>query len=141
MRPGQSCEERGKEFLNLLYPQFMLLTRILINNHFKVIIEVEGHILPRSVLGVEDAPYLVREFHEKFAEIDLLQLPNYRIYLKLMIDGIPSKPFSALTLGRGSVVADAVAVEPVSLSKIPCKQGILQGILQNRGFWRARDCK
>src|SRR5450759_4454462 len=21
MRPGQSCEERGKEFLNLLYPQ------------------------------------------------------------------------------------------------------------------------
>ena len=98
MRPGQSCEERGKEFLNLLYPQFMLLTRILINNHFKVIIEVEGHILPRSVLGVEDAPYLVREFQQKFEEVDLLQLPNYRIYLKLMIDGTPSKPFSALTL-------------------------------------------
>ena len=98
MRPGQSCEERGKEFLNLLYPQFMLLTRILINKHFKVIIEVEGHILPRSVLGVEDAPYLVREFQQKFEEVDLLQLPNYRIYLKLMIDGTPSKPFSALTL-------------------------------------------
>jgi type IV secretory pathway TraG/TraD family ATPase VirD4 len=50
-------------------------------------------------LGVEDAPYLVREFHERFAEIDLLQLPNYRIYLELMIDGTPSKPFSAVTLG------------------------------------------
>ena len=50
-------------------------------------------------VGVEDAPYLVREFHERFAEIDLLQLPNYRIYLKLMIDGTPSKPFSAVTLG------------------------------------------
>jgi type IV secretory pathway TraG/TraD family ATPase VirD4 len=49
-------------------------------------------------VGAEDAPYLVREFHEKFAEIDLLQLPNYRIYLKLMIDGTPSKPFSASTL-------------------------------------------
>jgi hypothetical protein len=49
-------------------------------------------------VGVEDAPYLVREFHERFAEIDLLQLPNYRIYLKLMIDGTPSKPFSAVTL-------------------------------------------
>jgi hypothetical protein len=49
-------------------------------------------------IGVEDAPYLVREFYEKFSEIDLLQLPNYRIYLKLMIDGMPSKPFSALTL-------------------------------------------
>jgi type IV secretory pathway TraG/TraD family ATPase VirD4 len=49
-------------------------------------------------VGVEDAPYLVREFHERFAEIDLLQMPNYRIYLKLMIDGTPSKPFSAVTL-------------------------------------------
>jgi hypothetical protein len=31
-------------------------------------------------------------------QIDLMQLPNYRIYLKLMIDGMPSKPFSAATL-------------------------------------------
>src|ERR1700738_2354544 len=49
-------------------------------------------------VGAEDAPSLVREFHERFDEIDLLQLPNYRIYLKLMIDGMPSKPFSAVTL-------------------------------------------
>src|SRR6266436_10285186 len=49
-------------------------------------------------VGAEDAPYLVREFHERFEEIDLLQLPNYRIYLKLMIDGTPSFPFSASTL-------------------------------------------
>ena len=40
----------------------------------------------------------IREFHGRFEEIDLLQLPNYRIYLKLMIDGTPSKPFSAGTL-------------------------------------------
>lgn len=53
-------------------------------------------------VGVEDAPYLVREFHNRFSEIDLLQLPNYRIYLKLMIDGTPSAPFSALTLGPAS---------------------------------------
>ena len=52
-------------------------------------------------VGVEDAPYLVREFHERFAQIDLLQLPNYRIYLKLMIDGMPSDPFSAATLAPG----------------------------------------
>jgi hypothetical protein len=49
-------------------------------------------------VGVEDAPYLVREFQERFDEIDLLQLPNYSIYLKLMIDGTPSLPFSAVTL-------------------------------------------
>ena len=53
-------------------------------------------------LGAEDAPYFVREFVERFEEIDLLQLPNYRIYLKLMIDGMPSKPFSAATLSPES---------------------------------------
>lgn len=49
-------------------------------------------------VGIEDTPYLAREFHGKFDEMDLLQLPNYQIYLKLMIDGMPSKPFSAATL-------------------------------------------
>jgi hypothetical protein len=49
-------------------------------------------------VGVEDVPYLVREFQPKFEELDLLQLPNYSIYLKLMIDGTPSAPFSAVTL-------------------------------------------
>ena len=49
-------------------------------------------------VGAEDAPYLVREFHERFEEIDFLQLPNYRIYLKLMIDGSPLVRFSAVTL-------------------------------------------
>ena len=49
-------------------------------------------------VGAEDAPYLEREFVECFEQIDLMQLPNYRIYLKLMIDGMPSKPFSATTL-------------------------------------------
>jgi type IV secretory pathway TraG/TraD family ATPase VirD4 len=49
-------------------------------------------------VGAEDAPYLAREFVGQFGEIDFVQLPNYRIYLKLMIDGSPSKPFSAVTL-------------------------------------------
>ena len=50
-------------------------------------------------VGAEDAPYLEREFLGRFQQIDLMQLPNYRIYLKLMIGGEPSKPFSAMTLG------------------------------------------
>jgi hypothetical protein len=53
-------------------------------------------------VGAEDAPYLVREFQGTFEEIDLLQLPNYRIYLKLMIQGTPSLPFSAITLEPGT---------------------------------------
>jgi type IV secretory pathway TraG/TraD family ATPase VirD4 len=49
-------------------------------------------------IGAEDSPYMVREFAGYLEEIDLLQLPNHRIYLKLMIEGAPSKPFSAVTL-------------------------------------------
>jgi len=49
-------------------------------------------------VGAEDAPYLEQEFQERFDQLDLTQLGNHRIYLKLMIDGQPSRPFSARTL-------------------------------------------
>lgn len=49
-------------------------------------------------VGPEDAKYLAREFFPVFEEIDLINLPNYHIYLKLMIDGKTSQPFSAITL-------------------------------------------
>src|SRR6202051_494729 len=49
-------------------------------------------------VGGEDAPYLAREFQARFETLDLMQLENHHIYLKLMIDGMPSKPFSAVTL-------------------------------------------
>ena len=50
-------------------------------------------------VGAENAKYLAREFHPVFDEADILNLPNHHIYLKLMIDGVTSKPFSAETLG------------------------------------------
>jgi type IV secretory pathway TraG/TraD family ATPase VirD4 len=49
-------------------------------------------------VGAEDAPYLDQEFGERFDQFDLTQLRNHHIYLKLMIDGEPSRPFSATTL-------------------------------------------
>jgi len=49
-------------------------------------------------VGAEDAPYLAQEFYGAFEVADLVQLPNYHIYLKLMIDGAPSTPFSAVTI-------------------------------------------
>ena len=48
-------------------------------------------------LGAEDAAYIAREFGPAFRTEDLIGLPNYRIYLRLMIEGEPSKPFSAAT--------------------------------------------
>ena len=49
-------------------------------------------------VGAEDAKYLAREFHPVFDETDLVNLPNYHIYLKLMINGVTSRAFSATTL-------------------------------------------
>jgi len=49
-------------------------------------------------LGAEDAKFLAKEFFPTFEESDLINLPNYHIYLKLMIDGKTSQPFSAITL-------------------------------------------
>jgi energy-coupling factor transporter ATP-binding protein EcfA2 len=51
-------------------------------------------------VGAEDAPYLAEEFQPKFDVEDLLNLPNFHIYLKLMIDGAPSMVFSAHTIER-----------------------------------------
>jgi len=50
-------------------------------------------------LGPNDAAAMAREFEPKLEAIDLLNLPNHEIYVKLMIDGAPSQPFSASTLG------------------------------------------
>ena len=49
-------------------------------------------------LGAEDALYIAQELAPIFGAGDLIKLPNHSIYLKLMIDGAPSKPFSANTL-------------------------------------------
>ena len=49
-------------------------------------------------LGAHDASLISKEFYPKFEMVDVLNLPNYDILLKLMIDGAPSKPFSATTI-------------------------------------------
>jgi energy-coupling factor transporter ATP-binding protein EcfA2 len=49
-------------------------------------------------VGMADAEILAKEFYPVFSAADLVRLPNYNIYLKLMVDGVPTEPFSAETL-------------------------------------------
>jgi hypothetical protein len=49
-------------------------------------------------LGPHDASLLAREFTDRFESIDFMNLPNHHFYLRLMIDGTPSQPFSAKTV-------------------------------------------
>jgi TraM recognition site of TraD and TraG len=50
-----------------------------------------------AILG-NTGTILAGEFYPIFSPTDLINLPNYHIYLKLMIDGVVSQPFSAETL-------------------------------------------
>ncbi len=49
-------------------------------------------------VGAEDAEYLEKEFVPEFTAADIVNLAKYNVYLKLMIDGLAGRPFSALTL-------------------------------------------
>ncbi len=49
-------------------------------------------------VGAEDAEYLEKEFVPELIAEDLVNLGKYHIYLKLMVDGIAGRPFSAKTL-------------------------------------------
>jgi hypothetical protein len=50
-------------------------------------------------VGAEDAGFVAREFQPTFGIEDLINLPNLSFYLRLMIDGTPSRPFSAKITG------------------------------------------
>lgn len=49
-------------------------------------------------VGATDAEFLEKEFEPVFLQNDIINLPKYHIYLKLMIDGIAGDAFSAVTL-------------------------------------------
>lgn len=49
-------------------------------------------------VGAEDAEYLEKEFAPEFMATDIVNLGFRQIYLKLMIDGITSHAFSAMTM-------------------------------------------
>jgi len=58
-------------------------------------------------VGAFDAEVLEKEFAPKFTSEDIVNLGIFQIYLKLMIDGVSSQPFSATTI-------PPIARQPVS---------------------------
>jgi len=49
-------------------------------------------------VGATDAEFMEKDFEPVFTINDLINLPKYQVYIKLMIDGVTSNPFSASTL-------------------------------------------
>jgi hypothetical protein len=49
-------------------------------------------------LGTIDAKIMAEEFYPVFAIDDFINLPRFALYIKLLIDGVAAKPFSAVSL-------------------------------------------
>lgn len=77
-------------------------------------------------VGAEDAEYMEKEFTPEFVAEDFVNLGKYNIYLKLMIDGLAGRPFSARTLA------------PFPMSEISSKEKIIQASRERYGTPRKR---
>ncbi len=64
-------------------------------------------------VGAADAEFLEKEFEPVFNAQDLVNLPNYNIYVKLMIDGIAGSAFSAETLDQMDLAKTEANMENV----------------------------
>ncbi len=64
-------------------------------------------------VGAADAEFLEKELEPEFVIQDIVNLPNYHIYLKLMTDGVTCRPFSAKTLAPFRVKAAQNAEEEI----------------------------
>ena len=56
-------------------------------------------------IGAGDAEVFAQEFAPQFSVTDFTNLPNYHVYLKMMIDGKISQAFSAVTLPPATLSA------------------------------------
>ncbi len=68
-------------------------------------------------VGAYDAEVLEKEFMPQFTAEDIVNLGYTQIYLKLMIDGISSQPFSAMTLPPIAQPETSSAVEAIAMSR------------------------
>ena len=75
-------------------------------------------------VGAEDAEFLEKELMPEFNAQDLVNLAKYNTYLKLMIDGVSGRPFSAETL------------PPLSLPKESHKKKIIKVSQERYGVKR-----
>lgn len=90
-------------------------------------------------VGAYDAEFLEKEFAPEFVIEDLVNLPNYHIYLRLMCNGETSRSFSAKTLPPFQVKTESLTREEViafSRKKHARHRSIVESEIQN---WSTRE--
>jgi len=91
--------EARKYRLNLTLAH-QYIAQLIDDNNTKVRDAIFGNVGTMVLfrVGAKDAEFLEPEFAPTFEEGDLVNLPKYNTYVRLMIDGVATKPFSAVTL-------------------------------------------
>ncbi|MFA5368717.1 MAG: CxxC-x17-CxxC domain-containing protein [Candidatus Paceibacterota bacterium] len=69
-------------------------------------------------VGADDGEFLEREFSPEFFMQDLVNLPKQNIYVKLAIDGVTSRPFSADTLPPVQMIGSSLRDEIIKQSNL-----------------------
>jgi len=78
-------------------------------------------------VGAKDAEFMENEFMPTFTIQDLVNLTKFQIYLKLMIDGVSSNPFSANTLPPfADVTGNAEKVIKVSRERYAVPRAVIE---------------
>ena len=81
-------------------------------------------------VGAADAEFLEKEFMPEFLQNDLVNLANANIYIKLMIDGVASRPFSAETLPPQKL--PLVTYRDVIIKNSRDRYGTPRGVVEQR---------
>lgn len=110
--------EARKYRLNLILAhQYVgqLVTDAAANKSTKIRDAIFGNVGTMVVfrVGAADAEFLEPEFEPEFMIMDIVNLPNYHIYLKLMVAGVTSRPFSARTLAPFNMKDNAMDVNEI----------------------------
>ncbi len=78
-------------------------------------------------VGAGDAEMLEKEYSPTFVIEDIVNLPKFQIFLKLMIDGVASQPFSAATMPPiGSPTGSAEKVIRVSRERYGQNRSVIE---------------
>ena len=78
-------------------------------------------------VGAGDAEALEKEFAPTFTVEDIVNLPKFQIFLKLMIDGVSSQPFSAASMPPiGSATGSFDKVVRVSRERYAKKKDVIE---------------
>ena len=89
-------------------------------------------------VGPDDAEFLENQFAPTFNTEDLVNLPNYNFCIKMMIDGMPSPPFTAINIPPAPPPGPSFRLKIIELShELYCRPR--QEVEAEISHWAALD--